>query len=39
MSNFIDNNTYDNYNIIIEIPRFEWDENKEAEQYKRFLRK
>ena len=34
MSNFIDNSAYDNYNIIIEIPRFEW-----AEQYKRFLRK
>lgn len=28
MGNFIDNSAYDNYNIIIEIPRFEWDENK-----------
>ena len=28
MTGFIDKDSIYNYNIIIEIPRFEWDENK-----------
>lgn len=28
MTGFIDKDGVYNYNIIIEIPRFEWDENK-----------
>ena len=30
MANFIDKDEFYNYNIIIELPRFEWDENKNA---------
>ena len=30
MTDFIDKDIFDNYNIIIKSPRFEWDENKNS---------